>query len=148
MSGLDSDDRLYHAFLRGYQDFGSALGRGSAVPYSSLIQSASQQSKELRRSIDACRSALDQLASLPEAEQTQLKVEARSSLEAMQSVAGQLIAQLTGLRPQTEAAPGAAPKTTSKKAAPKSAAPGSRDSPKPTRVRAEQARTRKPRSTR
>jgi hypothetical protein len=110
MAAFDAEDRVYQAFLLGYQE--SAAGTVGAAagtlvpPYSALIQIGSQESKELRRSIEACRAALAQLATLPGPEQEQLKIEARASLEVLQSATERLLARLRGLR--VEDAPPAA----------------------------------------
>jgi len=111
MAKTDVVDRVYQSFLRGYRDASPGKGRtGSAsdvLPYSALIHAASNESKELRRSIDACRAALAQLSVLPEAEQAQLKIEARSSLHTLQAATDVWLSRLLALRP-TEAVPGPA----------------------------------------
>jgi hypothetical protein len=106
MADGELEDRLYQAFVRGYHEFAADDVRlGSAVaafPYMSVINAASLESKELRRSIDACHGALAQLASLPPAEQDQLKTETRASLEALESTGDRLLARLRSLRPSSK----------------------------------------------
>src|SRR5262249_17737916 len=125
---FDAGDSVYQAFLLGYQE--SAAGKvgaaaGTSVPYAALIQIGLLESKELRRSIEACRAALAQLATLPEPEQEQLKMEARASLEVLQLPTERLLARLRGLRvndapPATpiagEAPPGSAPPAPTRRA--------------------------------
>jgi hypothetical protein len=124
MAAFDAEDRVYQAFLRGYRE--SAAGKvgvaagASVLPYAALIQTGLLESKELRRSIEACRGALAQLAALPGPEQEQLKIEARASLEALQSATERLLARLRGLRAgdAAPAAPVAGEASTAKRAAP------------------------------
>jgi hypothetical protein len=123
MAAFDAENRVYQAFLRGYRE--SAAGKvgvavTSVLPYAALIQTGLLESKELRRSIEVCRAALAQLATLPGLEQEQLKIEARASLKALQSATERLLARLRGLRvgdaPPAAPVPGEAP--TAKLAAP------------------------------
>jgi hypothetical protein len=111
MAAFDAEDRAYQAFLLGYREsvagkVGAAAGT-SVLPYAALIQIGLLESKELRRSIEACRAALAQLATLPGPEQEQLKMEARASLEVLQAATERLLARLRGLR--VNDAPPAAP---------------------------------------
>ena len=116
MSKTDASDHVYQSFLRGYLDSASRNGTAGAVegmlPYAALIQAASVESKELRRSIDACRAALAQMQSLPEAEQVQLKDEARCSLQALQAATGAWVSRLVALRPADDTPASPAPKST------------------------------------
>jgi hypothetical protein len=116
MPETDTSELLYQSFLRGYFDSASRSGIVDAVaglvPCAALIQAASVESKELRRSIDACRAALAQMPSLPETEQAQLKDEARGSLQALQAATSTWLARLAALRPADYSSASPVPKAT------------------------------------
>ncbi|MBB3121815.1 hypothetical protein [Pseudoduganella violacea] len=91
--------RLYQAFLRGYSEFpghhaAAASARAPAGPSPAMVAGAALESRELRRSIDACQHALSQMAELPEAEREQLRSELRATLDHLVKVSEQLLTQL------------------------------------------------------
>ncbi|WP_256081499.1 hypothetical protein [Massilia sp. YIM B04103] len=89
--------RLYQAFLRGYSEFPghrSAAARAPAGASPAMVAGAALESRELRRSIDACQHALSQMADLPEAEREQLRSELRATLDHLVKVSDQLLTLL------------------------------------------------------
>ena len=97
--------RLYQAFMRGYSmfpDFLSVTAGASAAarPFPAVIDGAALESRELRRSIDACQHALSQMADLPDVEKEQLRSELRATFDHLVDVSDQL---LTMLRPADDA---------------------------------------------
>jgi hypothetical protein len=102
METAQFQERLYHAFIRGYQDVAAGATLHTADPQTlsatSLIQAAASESRELRRSIDACRSAMTQLADLPESEKEALRGELRSTLDCLNSASDDILARLKRLQ--------------------------------------------------
>lgn len=102
MQATDLQARLYQAFLRGYAGGpGPLLATGTGaldsfvpIPSPALLAGAALESRELRRSIDACQQALEQIAELPDAEKEQLRAELRATLDHLVNVSDQLLAQL------------------------------------------------------